>query len=66
MKCLDCQHIKLQTSPRHTASGFAPCAKQILSGVFQSIERDRACSKFERAPADVIQKRDAWNKKRGS
>jgi hypothetical protein len=66
MRCLDCQNIQLQASPRHTATGFAPCAKQILPGTFQSIDIDRACSKYEQAPVAIIQKRNSWNAKRKS
>ena len=60
VKCLHCAHIDLKASEKHTKAGVAPCKKQKLSGVFESLMFERDCKKYEEADGMIVQARVKW------
>ena len=59
MKCLDCKHVDIERSPRHTGVGFGKCAFDGL-GEYQNFDIERKCSKYKEAPKEVIFNRKQW------
>jgi hypothetical protein len=65
MICLDCKHVGMKASPKHTAVGFAPCLLRPEPGVFMSLMYKRECPTFELAPADARKARHEWAERSG-
>ena len=64
MICLHCHHAMMSAYEGHTQAGFVPCAQQIRlpedMTVFESLRRERNCSKYQQASTEIVAKRVAW------
>ena len=65
MICLDCKHVAMKASPKHTAVGFAPCLLKSESGAFMSLTFKRECPSFDLALADARKARHEWADRTG-
>jgi hypothetical protein len=64
MICLECSKLDLRKQPKHAAVGIGKCEHEQLAGTFVSVSRRRDCQNFDKASAEVIEKRMTWwNKK---
>jgi hypothetical protein len=66
MICLHCTQVDLKANPTLSREGFAACKQEPAVGRYVSLMFERVCLAYERAGTEVVQARDAWNKKRST